>query len=385
MNLTLVDSEDVAWFRDELTAARGAAAALARRTGLDENRCAEVALAVSEVVTNLTKHARDGALLLRVLRTPLQAGMELVALDHGPGIADVAEAMRDGSSTVGTLGIGLGAIRRLADTFDVYSLPGRGTVLAAGFWSRAGTGDGAVMTGRSGVAGLTRPMNGEQVCGDAWSTRLDVGEARAAVASSTSSSSLQGGEMNWSALTGTRSTPVGTARGVAVGGGPAVLVMLCDGLGHGPMAALAGEAAVQAFRTGHARSPQDVIQEIHRGLRGTRGAAVAVARIEPGQGRLLFCGVGNIAASLIGSDSRTVLLSSPGIVGHHMRSLRTFEHSLPRDGALVMHSDGLTERWNPTDLPGLLQHPPVVVAAQLLRHAGTHRDDAGVVVARGQW
>ncbi|MFC1435563.1 ATP-binding protein [Streptacidiphilus sp. N1-3] len=340
VSTSLVDSEDVAWFRDELTAARGAAAALARRTGLDEARCAEVALAVSEVATNLDKHARDGALLLRVLRTPLRAGVEVVALDQGPGIADVAEAMRDGNSSTGTLGIGLGAVGRLADTFDIYSLPGRGTVLAAGFWSRTGADGGP--RGRSGVAGLTRPMNGEQVCGDAWSTRLDDD-------------------------------------------GSAVLVMLCDGLGHGPMAALAGQAAAQAFRTGRARSPEDAVQEIHRALRGTRGAVVAVARIEPERERLLFCGIGNIAAALISADTRATLVSSPGIVGHQMRTLRTFEHPLPRDGALVLHSDGLSERWSPRDLPGLLQHPPVVIAAQLLRHAGTHRDDAAVVVARGQW
>lgn len=358
MDLLLLDSEDVAWFRDELTGARGAAAALARRVGFDEQRAADVALAVSETATNLAKHAVDGAMLLRVVRTEHEAGVEVVAVDSGPGIADVGAALRDGMSTTGTLGIGLGAVRRLADVFDLHSLPGRGTVLAARFWPGnrgprgAGEPDGPRGPGEPVVAGLTRAISGERVCGDAWAARLD---------------------------------PPGSAGSAGGGSGPALMLMMCDGLGHGPMAALASEGAVRAFRHSRARTPELAVQDVHLALRGTRGAAVAVARIEPEANRLTFCGIGNIAAVLVQADERTSLLSFPGIVGHQMRGLRTFEQPLPPHGALVMHSDGLTDRWNPADLPGLLQHSPVVVAAHLLRHAGVRRDDAGVVVAKGLW
>jgi hypothetical protein len=150
------------------------------------------------------------------------------------------------------------------------------------------------------------------------------------------------------------------------------------------MAALAAQAAVQAFRTGTARTPEEVIEEVHRGLRGTRGAAIAAARLEP-DGRVLFCGIGNITASIVTTGSRANLLSHPGIVGHQMRQLRTYEHQLPAHGALVMHSDGLSERWTPSDLASLLHHPPALIAAGLLRLVGTRRDDASVVVAKGAW
>ncbi|MFE6486742.1 ATP-binding SpoIIE family protein phosphatase [Streptomyces sp. NPDC057757] len=348
---TFLDSEDVAWFRDGpslATAARGAAAALARRLGLNPHRSAEVALAVTEAATNVQKHADDGALLLRAVRSGDDAGVEFLTVDSGPGMPDVSAALADGVSSAGTLGIGLGAVSRLADHFDLHSVPGRGTVMTARFWPR--TVDGRAVVGSSGASlasGVTRPISGETVCGDAWAVRRATGDDTAHR--------------------------------------PPVLVMLCDGLGHGPLAARASQAAVKAFHATRDLSPEGVLNAVHLALRGTRGGAVAVARIEPASGRLRYCGIGNVSGFLVGGDGRKTLLSAPGIVGAHMRRLRTFEEPLPEHGALVMHSDGLTERWDHRALPGLLNHSPLVMAGQLLREAAVRRDDASVVVLKGAW
>jgi len=379
VSIPLTECEDVAWYR-ELAAARGGAAALARRVGLDEQRSGQVALAVSEAASNLAKHAVDGAILLRLVRTAGLAGVEFLALDAGPGMADVPGSMLDGTSGTGTLGIGLGTVARLADVFDLHSLPGRGTVMLARFWPRDSSGRVVGGPAEPVVAGLTRPINGEQVCGDAWAVRLDP-----------DSGSPVGGATATGPDADTRPLAAGIRRGsaAAVGGtagrGAALLVMLCDGLGHGPMAAIAAQAAVRALHEGSGRLPADVVGEVHRALRGTRGAAVAVARIEPDQGRMLFCGVGNISGVLLGDGTRTSLVSYPGIVGHQLRGLRTFEQPLPPGSALVLHSDGLSERWSADALPGLLQHSPALVAGQLLREAGIRHDDASAVVARGAW
>jgi serine/threonine protein phosphatase PrpC len=161
--------------------------------------------------------------------------------------------------------------------------------------------------------------------------------------------------------------------------------MLCDGLGHGPLARIAAQGAIRAFATGRGRSPQEVVEEIHRQLAGTRGAAVAVARIEPDRQRVLFCGVGDIAAAVVTPASKTALPCLPGIVGRQMRTPRTTIHPLPPGSALVLHSDGLTGRWTPQALPGVLRHTPAVIAGHLLRSAGKHHDDASVVVAKGPW
>ncbi|WP_327121292.1 ATP-binding protein/SpoIIE family protein phosphatase [Streptomyces sp. NBC_01341] len=392
----LLESEDVAWFRDDESlpaSTRGAAAALARRLGFDEQRCAEVSLAVSEAATNLRKHAVDGALLLRIVRTEQDAGLEIVTTDEGPGMPDVARCLVDGTSSTGTLGIGLGAIARLADTFDVHSLPGRGTVLSARFWTKDAARRSAAL-GEPVVAGLTRPITGEVVCGDIWAARTvgrrtpdQADEAIRRVGSRPAE------PLGWAALTGFRPAPdrprqvreapepTGHAEG------PALLLMFCDGLGHGPLARRASEAAATAFRESRTDDPAGVITEIHKALRGSRGGAVAVVRIEPLTKSLLFCGVGNVSTFVVDSetDSRRSLLSAPGIVGHQLPNLRAVRQELPRHGGVVMHSDGLTERWQPASLPGFLEHSPLVAAAQLLREAGIRRDDAGVAVVKGPW
>ncbi|MFB4424490.1 ATP-binding SpoIIE family protein phosphatase [Streptomyces sp. QL37] len=398
----VLDAEDVVWLRDQEAlpaAARVAAVSLARRIGFDEPRCAEVALAVSEAATNLRKYAVDGAFLLRAVRTPSDAGLEFVTTDDGPGMADVAYSLADGTSTSGTLGIGLGAISRLADSFDLHSLPGRGTVLTARFWTREAARRAAV-SGSPVVEGLTRAITGEDVCGDAWAARragvpaAGTGDRRPARGLSPAVPAED--PLGWAQLTGFRRTPDSSrhpvaapsdGRGDSGADGPALLVLLCDGLGHGPLAGRAAQAAVAAFRDSDAQQPDAILMDIHKALRGGRGGAVAVVRIEPRERNVYFCGVGNVSTFVVdpATGTRRSLASAPGIVGHHMPTLRSVRQRLPRDGAVIMHSDGLTERWQATALPGFLEHAPLVAAAQLLREAGVRRDDAGVVVAKGPW
>lgn len=95
MSVVLLESEDVAWFRDNLTGARGAASRLAERIGMNQHRAGEVALAMSEAASNLVKHAVARAIMLRIARTGQHAGIEFRALDDGPGMADAATAILD--------------------------------------------------------------------------------------------------------------------------------------------------------------------------------------------------------------------------------------------------------------------------------------------------
>ena len=154
---------DMRWLRVEdpsaIAACRSAGVALAARLRFPASRLDEIALAVTEAASNLHKHARQGSLLVRISRDADPPGIELITVDAGPGLRDAGAALRDGHSTAGTLGIGLGAIRRLADFYDLYSVPGHGTVLVARFWPAR-----RQVTVR--CAGLTRPMTGETECGD---------------------------------------------------------------------------------------------------------------------------------------------------------------------------------------------------------------------------
>ncbi|AUG75310.1 serine/threonine protein kinase [Kitasatospora sp. MMS16-BH015] len=400
LTVPLMECEDAAWFRDSeslAAAARSGARSLAQRAALLPERVAEVALAVSEAATNLRRHAKDGSLLLRVVRTDSEAALECVTLDHGPGMPDIARALTDGVSSGGTLGIGLGAISRLADTFDVHSLPGRGTVMTARFWNRTPGGRLAAAGGEAVVTGITRPMSGQELCGDAWAARtLPSSHPPAPVPSRPYRSP---GTLDWSVLTGTagRPGPTRSDRWAPVPAGAstapppeesgAFLVMFCDGLGHGPLAAKAALDAVAAFRHTTATTPDGVLADIHHALRSGRGGAVAVGLVEPAERRVGVCGVGNISTFTVdpATGARRSLPSAPGIVGHQLPALRTVRQQLAPGSAVVMHSDGLTDRWQAAALPGMCAQLPVTAAALLLREAGVRRDDAGVLVAKGLW
>lgn len=324
--------QDMRWLRVEeasaVTAARSAAQALASRLQFPAARADQLALAVTEAASNLHKHARQGSLLVRVARDGPVPGIELVTIDAGPGVPDLAAALRDGHSTAGTLGIGLGAIRRLADFTDLYSVPGHSTALVARFCA---TPPGPPPR----WAGVTRPITGEAECGDAY--------------------------------------------GAVLAGGAATAVF-CDGLGHGPMAAAAAAVGVTAVLDDPAGEPAVLLERVHRRMSGTRGGAVGIVRINGPLAR--FAGLGNVAASIVSGGQRKSMISLPGIAGHQARAIRQFEYEVPPGAAVILHSDGISSRWEAGALPGIAARDPLLIAAVLLAAAGIHRDDAGILVLK---
>jgi anti-sigma regulatory factor (Ser/Thr protein kinase) len=334
--------EEIGWFAVEGPGTAGmvrrAATEAARGLGFGENRQAELAIAMAEITSNLYKHADDGSVHVRCLRHHGIGAVEAVAVDRGPGMADPARSGRDGHSTAGTLGIGMGAVSRLTNRWDMYTQPGQGTTLAVQFWpsspgrepADAGTETGPV------ADGITRPLTGETVSGDRYAIR---------------------------------STPAGQ------------LLLLADGLGHGNLAANASSVAVDAFLAGSPDSPAKMVDRLHWQMGHTRGAAIGVAELDWTAGVARFAGLGNIASHVVSAGTRRTMVSLPGIAGHRCRSVRQFDYPLPGDALVVMHSDGVRDRWNLDDYPGLAAHAPLVVAATLLRDAGVRRDDASVLVA----
>ena len=111
--------------------ARRSAAAIAAVVGLNETDAGKVAILATEAATNIAKHAGRGEIMLRSIDSAGVRGVELIAIDSGPGIPDIDRALRDGYSTAGTSGAGLGAFSRLATRFDVYTAASAGTVIAA--------------------------------------------------------------------------------------------------------------------------------------------------------------------------------------------------------------------------------------------------------------
>ncbi len=315
--------------------ARRAVASLARRIGMSEADCGNAAIVAIEVANNLVKHARDGFFLLRPLERGRSVGVEMIALDKGPGMADVARCLRDGYSTAGSPGNGLGAVARLASFFDIYSNPRTGTALLARLWSGAPV-DG-VGRPRLQTCAVSVPKAGETVCGDAWDAEDDGGR---------------------------------------------VGVLVADGLGHGPFAAAAAAAAVRVFRENARLGPAQRLQAIHQALRCTRGAAAAIAEVDFDNQIVRYAGVGNVAGTVLADGVSRSMVSCNGTVGHNARHFQEFTYPFPAGAVLVMVSDGLASRWGLDPYPGLIARDPALIAGVLYRDFQRGRDDATVVVAR---
>jgi anti-sigma regulatory factor (Ser/Thr protein kinase) len=403
--LTAPAPQDMRWLGVEdasaVSACRNAVLTLASRLEFPSARADQLALAVTEAASNLHKHAQAGSLLLRVNRDETAPGIELVTIDAGPGVADVDAAMRDGHSTAGSLGIGLGAIRRLADFSDLYSVPNHGTALIARFRPEPGTGSAGPASPH--FAGLTRPITGEHECGDVYgAVQTNQGQTNQGQTSEGQTSEGQTSEeqtseeqtswrqTSWRQTSWRQTSPGPASAGPASAGpasaGPAsdlragevTTAVLCDGLGHGPLAAAAAAEGVAAVLDDPAAEPVALLERVHRRMSGTRGGAVGIVQIRGPVAR--YAGLGNIAACVLHQGARKSMLSVPGIAGHQARSFRQFEYEVPPGAAVILHSDGISSRWQAAALPGLDGRDPLLIAATLLGQAGIHRDDAGVLV-----
>lgn len=317
----------------EIGCARRAGNDLARRLGFDETRSGQLAIIITEAATNIVKHAIEGEILLRALEVDGRMGVEVIAIDRGPGMGNLALRMEDGNSTAGTYGVGLGAIRRLAQEFDVYTVEGQGTVLMMVVWADAHS----VRGGQWQVGAVCLPLPGEELCGDAW----DIGEG---------------------------------PRGITI--------CAADGLGHGPDAALASDAAVALAQLHPGLTPSALMVRAHEALHGTRGAAMAIAVIDEDKHELSFAGVGNIAGCIFADGQRRHLMSHNGIVGSNLRKVQEFAHPFPDGAMVVLHSDGIATRWDLDAYPGLVFRHPSLIAAVLYRDFVRQRDDAMAVVVR---
>lgn len=316
----------------QVGSARRCVAELAAECRLSAEDAARAGLIVTEMASNLLRHARDGRLLLRLLSPSAgeqPSALEMIAIDAGPGMDSVEACLRDGYSTGGTAGTGFGAIRRMADDFDIVSQPGAGTSLLVRVRPRIVPSSGPAL--RIGLVCL--PLRGEDACGDGWALRDEP----------------QGGSL-----------------------------LVVDGLGHGILAEEAAEAARQAFMQLPVMSPADTLQLLHRRLAGTRGGAAAIAQIDRRERTLRYAGIGNIAGTLLQEEGRRGLPSHNGILGSVAGRMQGFEYGWSEGDMLVMHSDGLQTRWTLDGVPGATRRDPSLVAATLYRDFARGRDDVTV-------
>ena len=309
---------------------------IAQSLGFDETDVGRAALVATELSGNLAKHAAGGGeLLLHTRVDGNEPTIELIALDRGPGISNLTDALRDGFSTAGTPGTGLGAAARVANHFDIHSAPGMGTAVLVQLWARSRLASEQRNGTDYGVVRL--PKSGQEVCGDSCSAFSSPESLR---------------------------------------------VMMADGLGHGSGAAEASTEAARIFDTTRDRPLAEVIDRMHAGLRSTRGAAVAVAEVDMTARTLSFVGIGNITGTIVAPGHTQSLVSHNGTVGHQLGRVKEFSYPWPAGALLILHSDGLSSRWNLESYDRLGSRHPSLIAGVLYRDFSRGRDDSTVAVFR---
>ena len=158
--------------------------------------------------------------------------------------------------------------------------------------------------------------------------------------------------------------------------------MLVDGSGHGIEAARAADAAMRSFAQNADAACADLVERIHGALAPTRGGALAVARIDTAAQVVRFVGVGNISGVLVNAGKARHMVSHNGTAGHVAPRIREFTYEFTGDPLVILHSDGLTSRWDLASYPGLAVQHPALIAGVLLRDHRRGRDDASVVAMR---
>lgn len=287
----------------------------------DETLLGRISVVVQEMARNLVLHAGSGELHYY----QDEQRLELLAIDRGPGMSDVARCLADSYSSKGTMGAGLGAISRLSDHFDIYSQPGHGSVVFAQF--RLQPADAMISSA------VCTPYPGEQLCGDSWAVRDNR-------------------------------------------------ILVCDGLGHGHAAHEASSKARALFLDHDSNLPlETLLERMHRVLTSTRGGAVALAEILPQHAEVRFCGMGNISGVLHNERSRS-MVSSNGTVGYRIGRIQSFTYPWTPTTLLLMASDGISTRYDLSAYPGLALRHPAVVAAVLHRDFRRSNDDATLVVMK---
>jgi anti-sigma regulatory factor (Ser/Thr protein kinase) len=309
---------------------------LAVAGGFSARKAGEIDIIVAEMVTNLVKHAGGGDLLVKLVEEDGIQGLEILSIDNGIGMTDVSRMVADGVSTKNTLGQGLGAMKRLADVFQVYSLKDWGTVILCRVFEEPLP----KFRKKSKVDIRTAmiPKPGETECGDGFSALVTDDRIK---------------------------------------------LFMGDGLGHGPEAAKAVLTAIEAFSRCEEILPSEIIRAINESVKKTRGLVGTVAVYSTDDKKWTICGVGNISTRINSYAGSKNYNPYNGIIGLNVPNTLKNQEVAHEDGQhIILCSDGIKSRWDTFKYPAILRYDASLFAASLLKDFARYTDDMSVAVCK---
>jgi anti-sigma regulatory factor (Ser/Thr protein kinase) len=320
---------------------------LAGLLGFDDVKTGEVAILVSELVTNVLKHGggKGRIMICQLQSDDNRKAIEIWCCDNGDGIPDFENALLDGYTGKQSLGIGLGTIRRFSDIFemnpvksesfkgvDLNALNNYRHCLRIVKWVPENRWKGTNRSLVSGAVSVCKP--GETLNGDSYLI--------------------------------CHLSPVKT------------MAAIIDGLGHGKEAHLASNIIKEQILLKIDLPLDELIKYIHQAARGTRGAVIGLVFINVETSKLYFVGIGNIEGFIISSSGKKSLISFGGILGHNIRTPHIFEFPFKSGDSVCLFSDGINTRWN-TDELNWSEHPQKN-ADFLINNYSRTNDDATVLI-----
>jgi len=320
---------------------------IAGKLGFDDVKVGEVAILVSELVTNVLKHGggKGRIMICRLDTEENHKAIEIICCDYGKGIHDLKNAMQDGFTDKQTLGIGLGTIRRFSDVFETN------------FDINSATNSIEISTLRN-FSHCLRVL--KWVPEKHWlgtNRSLSIGASTRSIPGET----LNGDCYLISHLSSTKT-----------------IVAVIDGLGHGKEAHLASSIIKEQLLLKSNLALDELIKYTHQAARGTRGAVIGIVLIDIDNSKLYFAGIGNIEGFILSPTGKRSLISFGGILGHNIRTPHILDFSFNTGDTLCIFSDGITTRWNTNDIDWT-EHSQKT-ADYILNNYSRINDDATVLI-----
>jgi len=302
---------------------------------MSPSRINELDLIVAEMTSNLFKYSDDGELLLGVFQNGGSPYIELISIDNGPGMINPAKMMQDGMSTSNTLGHGLGSMKRLSDTFELYSQIGWGTIVLSRVYNDP---EKAKVKNDLIIRPIVVFKPGEKTSGDGFTYKKTD---------------------------------------------KYIKMMLADGLGHGPEANLAINEAANAFKVFPDYSPTQTLRFIHSAIKKTRGAVINIICYDFQRKVWTTAGVGNIAVRMSGPVNFKNHMSYNGIVGHNIpNTMNDQEYVAEEYNQAMLCSDGIKTRIDMARYPMMYKYDTSILAAAIYKDHARRTDDMSVVIAK---
>ena len=323
-----------------------------KELGFSPTEIGEISIVINEICTNFIKHkAVEGTLTFKILREADRVGIEITAKDKGPGIKDINEIMKNGVSSKGTLGGGIGAIKRLMDSFEIFSnydssnyisvvesnhpwLDSIGTLIILKKWIYSPSN---LLENDIKFSILSRPYPGMGVNGDDYYVKKFKDRC---------------------------------------------IFSVIDGLGHGLEAHLVSKLVSKIINENTHKSIDDILITINTEISDTRGAVAAILLIDTIKKEFQYSAVGNIEFRYILHGKTERFISTNGILGaSSINKVRVHRKSYEKNAIITMCSDGIQNKWDSASYSGKDLSNPSVFARSVLKDFGKMNDDATVLVA----